>query len=164
VSSSFVWGVDVAVSHLEFAFADLDSDEIAVESLITRTEAREGERLGSIDRQVRTYAKQLAGRYRPHVVWVEQPAGKFIEPQLFYVVGVLQAALWDTLQCPVWTIPPGAWKKLSAGFGNASKAQVSAWCERQRYSFDGQDQADALAIAFAGRRMVQTASWEGVAA
>lgn len=155
---TFVWGVDVAVSHLEFAFADLHSDRIIVESLITKTDAREGERLGLIDRQVRIYAEQCS--YDPHVVWVEQPSGAVSSPQLVYVAGVVQASLFETFRCPVWTIPSGAWKKASVGFGNASKAQVSAWCAREGYRFDGQDQADAVGIAFAGRRMVQMGSWK----
>jgi Holliday junction resolvasome RuvABC endonuclease subunit len=158
--TEWVWGLDIAVSHLEFAFADLHSDKIDVASLITKTDAKEGERLGLIDRQVRIYARQMSLQYPPHVVWVEQPSGAVTSPQLMYVAGVTQAALFETLGCPVWTIPSGAWKKAAVGFGNASKAQVSAWCERSGYDFDGQDQADALAIAFAGRRMVQASSWE----
>lgn len=157
---SFIWGIDVAVSHLEFAFADLDSDEITVESLITKTSATDGQRLGLVDRQVRIYARQIAGRFPPHVVWVEQPSGRFHSPPLYYVAGVVQAALFEVLGVPVWTIPPKAWKKVAIGFGNATKAQGAAWCERVGYSFDGQDQADAVAIAFAGRRMVQAQSWD----
>jgi Holliday junction resolvasome RuvABC endonuclease subunit len=160
---SYIWGVDVAVSHLEFAFADLNSDRIEVESLITKTDAKQGERLGLIDRQVRIYARQMSLQYPPHVVWVEQPSGAVSSPQLVYVAGVTQAALFETLGCPVWTIPSGSWKKGSVGFGNASKPQVLAWCERMGYGFDGQDQADAIGVAFAGRRMVQTSSWEAAA-
>lgn len=160
---TYIWGVDVAVSHLEFAFADMNSDSITVESLITKTDAKEGERLGLIDRQVRIYTRQMSLRYHPHVVWVEQPSGAVSSPQLVYVTGVVQAALFESLGCPVWTIPSGSWKKESVGFGNASKAQVSAWCDRVGYGFDGQDQADAIGIAFAGRRMVQAKSWRTAA-
>lgn len=162
--SDFTWGVDVAVSHLEFAFADMEADSVHVESLITKTDAREGERLGLIDRQVRIYARQMMERFRPHVVWVEQPSGAVNDLQLVYCAGVVQAALFETLHCPVWTVPSGHWKKIALGFGNASKAQVAAWCEREGYQFDGQDQADAIGVAVAGRRMVQTSSWEVKAA
>lgn len=157
---TYIWGVDVAVSHLEFAYADLNSDQIHVESLITKTDAKQGERLGLIDRQVRIYARQMSLQYPPHVVWVEQPSGAVSSPQLVYVAGVTQAALAESLGCPVWTIPSGAWKKASLGFGNASKAQVMGFVESQGFSVDGQDQADALCIAMAGRKMVRMSKWD----
>lgn len=159
-----VWGIDVATAHLAFAFADTESDAVDVETLITRTTEREGARLGLIDRQLRIYGAQTAGRYPPACVWVEQPSGRFIKPQLYYVVGVIMAALFETLACPVWSIPPGAWKKRSVGVGNATKAQVQGWVERQRHSFDGEHEADAVAIACAGRTMLLTRSWEAAAA
>jgi len=51
--TAFVWGCDVSLSLLAFGFADLESDAVAVESLITRTTEREGARLGLLDRQLR---------------------------------------------------------------------------------------------------------------
>ena len=155
-----VWAVDPAMSRLAFAFADLATDTIAVETLITHTDAREGERLGLLDRRVRIYARVAASAYPPACVWVEQPSGRFPAPQLTYAVGVLQAALYETLACPVWTIPSSAWKKRSVGVGNASKAQVAAWVEGLRIDVSSQDEADAVAIAWAGREMFTTRMWE----
>ena len=74
--SGYVWGIDLALSRLAFACAEIGSDVVAVEALITRTDATEGERLGLLDRQVRIYARQLAARYVPEVIWVEQPSGR----------------------------------------------------------------------------------------
>ena len=88
MASEFVWGVDPALSRLAFAFADVDSDKVEVETLLTRTDAREGERLGLLDRQIRIYARQVADRYPPAAVFVEQPSGRFRAPQLVYCVGV----------------------------------------------------------------------------
>lgn len=99
--SEHVWAVDPAISHLAFAFADIAGAAIGVETLITRTTEREGARLGLLDRQVRIYARQAAGRYPPACVWVEQPSGRFPNVQLAYAVGVVQAALFETLACPV---------------------------------------------------------------
>lgn len=160
----FVWGIDVAVSRLAFAFADLESGHVAVETVLTRNEEREGARLGLIDRQLRLYGRQAAGRYPPACVWVEQASGKFIKPQLHYVVGVIQAALFETLACPVWTITSGAWKKRTVGMGNATKPQVQAWVDALGLSFRDEHQADAIAIAAAGRAMFSARSWEASAA
>lgn len=160
-----IWGIDPALSHISFAFADLQTDHVEVESLITHTEEREGARLGLLDRQVRTYARQTAGRYPPAAVWVEQPSGRFPNLQLYYCVGVIQAALFETLGCPVWSMPSGRWKKATVGAGNATKDQVAEWVRGRRIEFDGQDEADAIAVALAGRAMFSERSFAaGVAA
>jgi Holliday junction resolvasome RuvABC endonuclease subunit len=156
--SAYVWAVDPALSRLAIAFAALGSERIEVETLVTANDATEGERLGLLDRQVRIAARQLAGDYPPAVVWVEQPSGRFRNLQLSYAVGVLQAALSETLSCPVWTIPSSAWKVRTVGVGNATKQQVMAWAERHA-TIDGQDEADAVAIAWAGRAMLASGQW-----
>jgi Holliday junction resolvasome RuvABC endonuclease subunit len=158
VSAGYVWGIDPAVSRLAFAFADLDGERVEVETLHVGNDATEGERLGLLDRQVRICARQLAGTYPPVAVWVEQPSGRFRNLTLTYAVGVLQAALFETLAVPVWTIPSSAWKLRTVGVGNAAKAQVMTWAERVA-TVDGQDEADAVAIAWAGRLMVDSGRW-----
>lgn len=154
----------MATSALSFAFAHTGSDHVDVETLITRTTEREGARLGLLDRQLRIYAREVAGRFPPACVWVEQPSGRFIKPQLYYVVGVLQAALFESLACPVWTVPSGTWKQRTVGRGNATKEQVAAWVRSQRHGFDSQDEADAIGIACAGRAMLLSRSWEAAVA
>lgn len=161
--SEFVWGIDPAIAHLAFAFAALERDEVRVETLVTRTEEREGARLGLLDRQVRIYARQAAGRYPPAAVWCEQPSGRFPNVQLTYAVGVIQAALYESLACPVWTVSPGAWKRRTVGAGNATKEQVQAWVAGRRLGFESEHEADAVAIACAGRAMFASRSWEAVA-
>ena len=159
----YVWGVDPALSRLAVAFAAVDSDTVDVRTLISRTEEREGARLGLLDSQVRIWARQLAGTYPPACVWVEQASGRFPNPQLAYCVGVVQAALYEALGVPVWSIPSGKWKRSSVGYGNASKAQVGAWVDRLGIEVHGQDEADAVAIACAGRAMLRAGAWDAVA-
>ncbi len=161
--SEYVWGLDVAVAHLAVAFADVDSPAVVVRALITRTVEREGARLGLLDRQLRIAARQWAGSYPPAVVWVEQPSGRFPNLQLAYVAGVVQAALFETLACPVWTIPSGTWKKRTVGVGNATKAQVRGWTDALGVEVNDQDEADAVAIACAGRAMLLQESWDAAA-
>jgi Holliday junction resolvasome RuvABC endonuclease subunit len=159
---SYVWGIDPALRRVAFAFARVDSEAIQVETLLTVSDTTEGERLGLLDRQVRIFARQCAGTYPPSVVWVEQPSGRFRNLALTYAVGVLQAALFETLGVPVWTIPSGAWKRRTVGVGNATKPQVMTWAEH-RATIDGQDEADAVAIAWAGRAMLAAGSWGAAA-
>lgn len=160
----YVWGVDVAVARLAFAFAPMDGSQIQVETLHTGSDAREGQRLGWIDRQVRIYAGRQAGKRWPAAcVWVEQPSGRFRNPQLLYTAGVVQAALFEALAVPVWTIPSSTWKQRTVGKGNASKEQVSAWVTAQGAGFNGQDEADAYAIGAAGRAMLVSGSWDATA-
>lgn len=161
--TEFVWGIDVSTTRLAFAFASLDTTAVKVETLITRTEEREGARLGLLDRQLRIFGRLRGAMYPPACVWVEQASGRFQAPQLLYAIGVIQAALAETLPCPVWTVPSSAWKKRSVGRGNASKEQIAAWAESSGYEFEGQDEADAIGIAVAGRAMFTTGRWEAAA-
>jgi Holliday junction resolvasome RuvABC endonuclease subunit len=161
-AEQWVWAVDPAVSRLAFAFADLESEAIEVETLLVDSEAREGQRLGWLDRQVRIYARQVAARRPPACVWVEQPSGRYRNLPLTYAVGVVQAALFEALACPVWTLPSSTWRHRTVGVGNATKPQVAAWVA-ERADVDGQDEADAYCIAAAGRAMVAAGSWEAAA-
>jgi Holliday junction resolvasome RuvABC endonuclease subunit len=161
--SGYVWAVDPGIAVQAVAFADVDTPAVEVRTLITRTTEREGARLGLLDRQLRIAARQWAGTFPPEVVWVEQPSGRFRNPQLSYAVGVIQAALFEALGVPVWSIPSSAWKRRTVGVGNATKPQVRAWVDRLGVDVDSQDEADAVAIACAGRAMMLSGSWEAVA-
>jgi len=159
MSASYVWGVDMAVSRLAFACAERGRQHVEVQTLITANDATEGERLGLLDRQTRIFAKQLAAEYPPHVAWVEQPSGRHRNLQLAYATGVVQAALFEVLGVPVWTLPSSTWKEKTVGAGNATKPQVAAWAQTIA-PFDGQDEADAIGIAVAGRAMVEAGRWD----
>src|SRR5947209_2101060 len=110
-----VWGVDPAVSRLAVAFAPVDGGQVRAVTLRTDSEAREGQRLGWLDRQIRIVARQWASEFPPACVWVEQPSGRFRNLALVYATGVIQAALFETLACPVWTVPSSTWKQRSVG-------------------------------------------------
>lgn len=159
----FVWGVDPQVGVVAFAFADVSNKDVEVETLVTDSEAREGQRFGWLDRQVRIYAKQVARVYPPACVWVEQPSGPFDNLQLKYAVGVIQAALYESLGCPVWTIPSSKWKQRSVGRGNATKPDVMGWVHRLDPDIASQHEADAFCIAWAGRSMLNTRKWDEAA-
>jgi Holliday junction resolvasome RuvABC endonuclease subunit len=159
----FVWGVDPALSRFAFAFAALDANAVEVETLTTHTDARDGERFALLDRQLRAYARQAARWYPPACVWVEQPSGHWRIPQLSYAVRVAQAALYEALGAPVWLISSGAWKRRTVGNGASTKPQVRAWVDRLGVGVDSQHEADAVAIAVAGRAMLTTGCWEAAA-
>ncbi len=163
MNQEFVWAVDVAVAHLAFAYAQHPTGPIDTTTLRLDTEFREGERLAMIDRRVRHYAARQAAVYPPAVVWLEQPTGAHPKPALMYAAGVVQAALFAQLAVPVWTIPPASWKRNSVGHGNATKDQVAAWVYERGGRCDTQDQADAYAIAAAGRAMLTARKWDAAA-
>lgn len=162
--SACIWGVDPALSRLAFAFAPEDGGAIELETLATRSDATEGERLGLLDRQVSIFARQRAADWLPVAVWVEQPSGRFRNLPLTYAVGVIQAALYETLHVPVWTIPSSTWKCATVGRGNADKEAVAHWVRLQGAKATGQDEADAYCIAAAGRAMLLTEEWGAKAA
>jgi Holliday junction resolvasome RuvABC endonuclease subunit len=162
--SESVWGIDPGLSQIAVAFAPVDGGRPRTLTLITGSDAREGQRLGWLDRQVRIAARQWAGSWPPAAVWVEQPSGRFRNLQLTYATGVVQAALFEALAVPVWTIPSSTWKHRTVGVGNATKPQVRAWVERLGLDVISQDEADAVAIACAGRAMLLARSWEATAA
>jgi Holliday junction resolvasome RuvABC endonuclease subunit len=60
----------------------------------------------------------------------------------------------------VFTVPSSAWKRRTVGVSNATKPQVAAWVDRLGVDVASQDEADAVAIAVAGRAMVRAGSWE----
>lgn len=165
-ATEFVWGVDPALSRVAVSFAPVAGGRPSVVTLVTGggSDTREGQRLGWLDRQVRIAARQWAGSWASAVVWVEQPSGRFRNLQLVYATGVTQAALFEALGVPVWTIPSSTWKHRSVGVGNATKPQVRAWVDRLGLGAGSQDEADAVAIACAGRAMLLAGSWEAVVA
>lgn len=161
--TEWVWGVDVAVKHVAFGFAPVPSGPIETEELFTDNQAREGERLGLLDRQLRIFASQAAQSHPPACVWVEQPSGAYQSPQLLYATGVVQAALFEILEAPVWTIPSGKWKKTAIGDGRANKERVRSWVKVQHNLMTkaySQDEYDAYAIAYAGREILRTRKWD----
>lgn len=157
---TWVWGVDPAVARVAFAHADMHTQRIHATLAQHKTTALEGERLALLADLVRRHAEDTAVVHPPSVVFVEQPSGKFQSPQLLYATGVIQAALFEELQVPVWTIPSGKWKRTALGYGNASKEQVAAWITAHNWHAGTQDEADAIAIAHAGRLMMQTGRWD----
>lgn len=163
MSSEYVWAVDPAVSRLGVAFAPVDGGPVRARTLRTDSEAREGQRLGWLDRQLRIAARQWAGEFLPACVWVEQPSGRFRSLALVYATGVVQAALFETWGVPVWTMPSSTWKQRTVGAGNATKPQVLAWVTKLGVDVSNQDEADAVAIAVAGRAMLAARSWDAAA-
>lgn len=130
-----------------------------------KTKAKEGERLQFIFATVRDFAREVSrGVYAPEVIWVEQPSGGHVVPQLWYAAGVIQAALFEATSVPVWSLPSGTWKKTAVGKGNARKEEIAEWAEGAGFSFESEHEADAIGIAFAGRMMVATGKWDPVPA
>lgn len=97
-------------------------------------------------------------------VFIERARGKFPKDALTMAIGVIEAVSWRTLAelnpypTPIFELSAGEWKAeaLGPGHGAAKKADVSRWALAQLPDRDRitQDEADALAIACAGSRML----------
>jgi Holliday junction resolvasome RuvABC endonuclease subunit len=154
------WGVDPSTLRVAIGWA---GPRRGVETK-SFPRLRDGERLEAIHDLTRAFVIQLLeDAPAPGVVLVEQPAayGRQVEPALYYAVGVVQAAVCAQLRVSlgrgvvVETVPVGVWKKHGVGSGAAKKPDVLRWARLNGYEGLLQDEADALAIAEAARRMVR---------
>jgi Holliday junction resolvasome RuvABC endonuclease subunit len=160
--SGFVWAVDPGVGRVAFAFAPVDGGLVRAETLRTDSQARDGRRLGWLDRQVRIAARQWAGDLPPAGCWVKQPAPPSFHEllPLAYAAGVVQAALFETLGCEVLTMRSFTFRRWAMGAPRASRADVLAWVTLQGVPVRSQDEANAVAVALAGRAMLLSGSSE----
>lgn len=99
----------------------------------------------------------------PGFVFMEQPSGQNVDPILWYAVGVMIEAIQDAVDgVRVETIAPASWKKVACGRGNIYKPKkgddheygVLRWARLNGYTGSSYDEADALGIAEAARRLV----------
>jgi hypothetical protein len=116
---------------------------------------------------------QMSGWPAPGFILVEQPSGQSPNLELVYAVGVIIAALQHGIEdwigsVRLETLPPMSWKKMATGKGNLSKMDpetkkpwkdrerygVMRWARENGYTGTSWDEADALGIAEAARRLV----------
>ncbi len=99
----------------------------------------------------------------PGFVLVEQPSGKTINLELTYAVGVIIAAMQAALNGVRFeTVSSSSWKKVACGRGDIYKPKkgddweygVLRWARENGYQGSSWDEADALGIAEAARRLV----------
>lgn len=152
------WGCDPSTQRVSIAAIYPDGRRlVAVRSFPQR---REGQRLLDIFRETASFARDIAGKWGPPgFVWVEQPfAYKHPVPPVSYMAqGVIMAAIVAGSECVMVEAckPPGTWKSLSVGNGNANKAAVLKWARLNGCPSTLQDDCDAWAIAEAARRTVR---------
>lgn len=99
-------------------------------------------------------------------VFIERPTGRFADPALTQANGVIQVAVLHGLneQFPhpvsCFEISPGTWKLQAIGSGRAKKDDVAQWAmenlDPATTKDFTQDEADALAIACAGYKLLST--------
>lgn len=128
-------------------------------------------RLGDIYQSTVEFMFELRDGGWPHpgFLLVEQPSGQSPNLELVYAVGVIIAALQEAFPgVRLETMPPMSWKKLATGRGNLSKLDpetkkpwkdrekygVMRWARENGYTGPSWDEADALGIAEAARRLV----------
>lgn len=158
------WGCDPSTQRLAIATA---GGHVATQAF-PRTDGLA--RLSDIYESTKEFVEDLLARWTtPGFVLVEQPSGKTINLELTYAVGVIIAAMQEVLPGVRFeTIVSSSWKKLATGYGHAPKLDPNTgkvWADREQYAvlkwartngYQGTsyDEADALGIAEAARRMV----------
>lgn len=149
-----VWGCDVSTTRV--AFASTDGQTLSVE--IPKLDG--GERLAFARNATVKAAYDFAQAGPPLCVWVEQPTGKFPSPPLVQMVGVVTEAIYAALSglynhpVTIYPIAVASWKKAALGHGHATKDEVAFWAGSEGAEPANQDEADAFAIAVAGRSMI----------
>ena len=163
------YGVDTSVSRIAIGWADGSCRRGQVTFPLPSLAG--GERLAHAFAVVRDGVAEriAAGRLPlPGLIMVEQPSGKSLNLQLAYMVGVVQAAVFEGAvlggaSAPrVETVTSSWWKKRACGNGAIYKPRrgdtheygVLTWARANGYTGCSYDEADALAMAEAGRREV----------
>lgn len=155
-----VWGCDISTRRVAFGIWP----DRATYSLKLGGDGTE--RLSQARALLHAELPKLAMKHPPLCVWIEAPAGKYLKPSLIRMCGVVECAIFDALGAlyrypvPVYLVGPGQWRKHALGSGRASKADVMLWAMTEgQWGCDpaNQDEAEALAIAAAGYRMVDGA-------
>ena len=91
----------------------------------------------------------------PRLVVVEQPFGKNVHPQSYYMVAAVLVALVAAVGATVDVrmLPPSKWKLLAWDHGGLGKDDLMVRA-REKWPVDNQDEADAVGIALAAARCV----------
>lgn len=162
-------GVDISTKRLALADSDGGTD-----SLILMTGTDRARQLRDAHHRSGIFARQFVKQRPVMGVFIETPAGKFMDPYLMQMVGAVTGGIWyglrDVYEHPVtcFAVPVSQWKKRAVGRGNATKPQILAWARERGY--EGQcpkclgdasvdackaptaahDEADAFGVAVAG--------------
>lgn len=99
--------------------------------------------------------------YRPDLeaVFVERIRGKHPMDALVMASGIIEAATHAVLaelgsEAAIFELSTAEWKAHAVGRGHAQKSEVLRWAQENGYEGEVQDEADALAIACAGGRIM----------
>lgn len=162
------YGIDPGTTRVAIAVVGQDLKAVTT-SVIPKRDG--GGRLAAIYAETIAACLELAQRFPAGLAWVEQPSGKHDNPSLSYATGVIQAAVYAGLGCPVETVPSATWKLQATGFGAHRKTRkeggrfvalpfeeygVAKWATGQMgYAGRSLDEVDAIGIAVAARNCVQ---------
>jgi hypothetical protein len=168
------WGVDGSTKCIAIGVATEYAGHVrrAVRSAPFPSPPTDGRRLAAIHAITSELAAELADRYPPGLVLVEQPSGssQVVNHELEYAVGVIQAAVYAAAGEPRMDMVVSSWWKARAcGHGNLYKTMkvpgssrkkplpleeygVMRWARLVGYKGGSWDEADALGIAEAARR------------
>jgi hypothetical protein len=171
------WGIDVSTRRYNVGYVTQSMDRGVHSVRLGEANDNVGERLTRFARQLRLLLQTMLGEgiAPPAVVFVEHPAGKNVEPVLWYAVGTATQVAYETIADSygyvprVETIPPSSWKLKAVGRGNLPKPKrergkprpeldaypVWRWARTLGLAENASwDDADAYGIAEAARRTI----------
>lgn len=165
------WGIDPSTRGIALARAATPHGAASV-CFAAFAKLRGAQRLSAIQDDTRTLVRGLldGGWTPPGLIAIEQPFGGPTHgaDELFYVVGVITAAVYDAVleftgkPAHIEMVSSSWWKKRACGNGGIRKPKrktdpeygVLSWARLNGYMGNSWDEADALAIAEAKRRDV----------
>lgn len=156
------WGIDPSSKRVSLAWIHQDGER-GVRTASFSQPKNSPARLRGILADTLDLAYAVAEQAPPAFVYVEQPGGKYVEPELWYAVGTIIAALATAApEAIVETVTVSHWKKLALGRGDVYKPKKGdprpyytlVWAQDMGYAGRLWDEADAMGIAEAARRTV----------
>lgn len=168
------WGVDGSTRGVSIAYVDRQGHRGARTTLFPRLKGAQW--CSTVYRLTRSLTQEIvADGFIPGLVLIEQPSGPFVEHELQFAVGIIHAAIYDGVQAAGHPPPQSElivsswWKARACGSGAIKKTrtvngkkkpvprdeyQVLVWARLNGYTGSSWDEADAWAMAEAGRRDV----------
>jgi hypothetical protein len=149
-----VWGVDIAASNIAVG-CWLPTDEHKTATVHLNPKNRGADRIRAAHYALVPHLHALREEWgEPGLVLIEKP---HMGHDFFMFTGCVITSVCEATPAVVHVLGASDWKKR-AGFDARlrrveSKAEIMAWARGVGYAGDSQDEADALGLAHAARRM-----------
>jgi hypothetical protein len=174
--SDILWGIDFSTKAASIGWVDALGSSRGVVTAVWDHRLRDAARLRSAYDTIKECADNLCGLHPAVAAGVEQPSGTFNKLTLSYMAGIVQMAIFDSLDqhwgrpAHVFIINSTTWKKgvvaadgfaANGGFGKPKKGADpetypgAIWAREHGYEGNDENEADAYCLAEGVRREVR---------